>query len=336
MDLEQVLYELSRIQKNKATEHYIGNLRAKLSKILKQQTKKRKGDSYAIKKQGDATIALIGFPSVGKSSLLNALTNAKSEVANYEFTTLKPIPGIMKYNKARIQIIDAPGIIEGASKGRGEGRKIISAIRSADLIIIVLDQRGGEEIIKKELSNAGVRINEKPPRIIIEKTNKGGIIIESTVKQEVSEEEIKKIMRAMGYVNAHIIIREKITIRQLIDSLLKNRVYIKAIVIHNKADISKSTKGLNVSAQTKEGLEQLKKIIWNKLELKRIYLKKPGSEPDFNEPLIMRGRITIRDVIKKLKKDYKNARVWGKSVKHQGIKVGLNHELEDEDIITLN
>ena len=62
-----------------------------------------------------------GFPSVGKSTILSVLTGTKSEVAAYEFTTLTCIPGIIHYNEAKIQLLDLPGIIEGAAEGRGEG-----------------------------------------------------------------------------------------------------------------------------------------------------------------------------------------------------------------------
>jgi hypothetical protein len=87
------------------------------------------GSGFDVSKSGDARIALVGFPSVGKSTFLSKITKTKSEVAAYSFTTLTAIPGVLEYGGAEIQILDLPGIIEGASEGKGRGRQVISAAK---------------------------------------------------------------------------------------------------------------------------------------------------------------------------------------------------------------
>ena len=96
-----------------------------------------------MRSSGDARTCLIGFPSVGKSTLLSKLTKTKSVAAAYEFTTLTVIPGKIEYNGASIQLLDTPGIIEDASKGVGRGRQVISVTRQSDLVIMMLDAQKG-------------------------------------------------------------------------------------------------------------------------------------------------------------------------------------------------
>lgn len=103
-----------------ATEYHLGLLKAKLAKyrsqLLEPSKKGEKGEGFDVLKSGDARVALIGFPSVGKSTLLSTLTKTESEAANYEFTTLTCIPGVIEYKGANIQLLDLPGIIEGAAQ----------------------------------------------------------------------------------------------------------------------------------------------------------------------------------------------------------------------------
>lgn len=105
---------------NLATEYHLGLLKAKLAKyrsqLLEPTKKSEKGEGFDVLKSGDARVALIGFPSVGKSTLLNTLTHTQSEAASYEFTTLTCIPGVIEYKGANIQLLDLPGIIEGAAQ----------------------------------------------------------------------------------------------------------------------------------------------------------------------------------------------------------------------------
>ena len=77
----------------------------------------------------------LGFPSVGKSTILTALTGTKSEAAAYEFTTLTCIPGVIHYNDAKIQLLDLPGIIEGAAEGKGEPHILLQSGRALDNIL---------------------------------------------------------------------------------------------------------------------------------------------------------------------------------------------------------
>ena len=355
--IKQIEEEILNTQYNKATEHHIGKLKAKLAQLREQlereKSRKGGGKGFLIKKSGDATVAILGFPNIGKSTLLKELTGVETKVADYDFTTIKVIPGMMRYNGASIQILDLPGIIRGASVGRGRGREILSAIRSVDLALIMVDSNDissqlGEII--KELYAAGIRLNEKPPDIKIVPKSEGGINISKTVNLKISDRTIKAIVSEY-YINADVIIKEEVTEDQLIDYLAKNRAYVKAMVVANKIDMVKKDieheimvngrrwRVIPISAKEKINLDLLKKEIFNELNLIRIYLKPVDGEVDYTRPMILKRGAIVEDVCKNLHRDFVNkckyAIVWGKSAKYPGQRVGLDHVLEDEDIITI-
>ncbi len=138
-----------------------------------------------MERYGNSRVALIGFPSVGKSSLLVSLTPAKSECAEYAFTTVTCIPGILYYNDAKIQLLDLPGIIEGAAEGKGKGKQVIAVARSADMLMMILDAQKWEEEktkLTRELEAVGIRLNKSKPDIMIRKIQTGGVMVNSTGK----------------------------------------------------------------------------------------------------------------------------------------------------------
>ena len=113
-----------------ATEYHLGTLKAKLAKYRTELMEPaKKGEGFEVLKSEDARVAMIGFPSVGKSTLLSSITKTESEQASYEFTTLTCIPGVIEYKAANIQMLDLPGIIEGAAQGKGRGRQVIAVAR---------------------------------------------------------------------------------------------------------------------------------------------------------------------------------------------------------------
>ncbi|OGM36457.1 hypothetical protein A3E41_02960, partial [Candidatus Woesebacteria bacterium RIFCSPHIGHO2_12_FULL_38_9] len=251
-DIDHIGEQISAIQKeirdtpyHKGTEHHIGRLRARIARLKDKQietsSKSRGGggQGYAVKHQGDATVILIGPPSAGKSTLLNRLTNARSRVAPYSFTTVSVIPGMMEYKNARIQILDVPGLIEGAEEGKGRGREVLSVARGADLIILMTDIDRPEAIerIKAALERNGIRLDIVRPNIIVDKKVSGGLIIHSNIKQDLTRETFKSVISELGIKNAEITINENLSLERLIDALSLNRVYTPSISVINKSDM---------------------------------------------------------------------------------------------------
>ena len=96
---------------------------------------------------------------------------------------LTTVPGCVEYNGAKIQMLDLPGIIEGAKDGKGRGRQVISVAKQCNLIFLVLDvckPLGDKRVIENELEGFGIRINKQPPNIVFRKKDKGGISITNT------------------------------------------------------------------------------------------------------------------------------------------------------------
>ena len=353
-EIRAIEEEIKKTPYNKATQHHIGKLKAKLAKLrdeaIKRASKKSHHGGYSVKKTGDATVVLVGPPSVGKSTLLNKFTNATSEVAAYDFTTLDVIPGAMEIQGAKIQLIDVPGLIEGASIGKGRGKEVISVVRTADMILLLTTVFEVErlELIEHELYNAGIRLNLDPPDVRIIKKDRGGIRINRTPIVQFDETLIKTVLSEYKIHNADIIIREDLTIDRLIDAILANRLYIPSLRIINKIDLVDRREieqlrtipnAVLISAETGEGLEELKKRIFRGLGFIHIYMKPPGKKADMEHPLIIKSGATVADVADKihrdLKRSFKYAQVWGRSAKHEGQRIGLTHTLVDGDILRI-
>jgi len=241
-EIEDIEEEIRSTPYNKSTEAHIGRLKSKLAEKkekLENQSSSGGGGGYAVEKHGDASVALVGFPSVGKSTLVNALTNADSEVGSYEFTTLNVNPGMLEYNGADIQILDVPGLIEGAAGGRGGGKEVLSVVRSADLIVFVLSPFEIEQYarLSEELYDIKMRVDQQPPNVTIRKKHKDGIRVTSAADQDLAEKTITDILREHGYVNADVNLGEKLDMDRLIDGIMDNRVYLPSITVVNKADL---------------------------------------------------------------------------------------------------
>ncbi|MFW6230444.1 MAG: OBG GTPase family GTP-binding protein [Nanoarchaeota archaeon] len=342
---------------NKKTQHAIGQYKAQIARLKEQQeqrsSKKGSTEGYSVRKTGDGTVILIGFPSVGKSTLLNSLTNADSEVGNYAFTTLTVVPGLLEHNHAKIQVLDVPGIVQGAASGKGRGKEVLSTMQNADLVLMLVDVHHPDHlsIIKKEIRETGIRINQRKPDVKIVKKAKGGISVGSTVKlTKIDEETITSILKEFKISNADITIRSNIDIDQFIDCVEGNKKYVPAILVLNKIDLvspdqlAKLKKELKpdlmISAEKKDHIEELKDLIFDKLDLIRIYMKEPQKDADMDEPLITFRNSTVGDVCNKLHKDFvkkfKFCRIWGPSAKFGGQKLMLHHTLKDGDVLELH
>lgn len=354
--IRDVEEEMARTQKNKATEHHLGMLKAKLAKLRSQLLEgpksAGKGEGFDTKKRGEARVALVGFPSVGKSTLLNKITASESATGAYEFTTLTAVAGVLEHNGAKIQILDLPGIIEGASEGKGRGRQVISAARTSDLILLMLDAGKGEthkRLLEAELEAVGIKLNQKPPDITVTANRGAGVRVNSTVPlTHVSEKLVREIMHLHKMHNFDILFRCDATVDEFVDVIEGNRQYLRCINVYNKIDqitieevdhLARQEHSVVLSCEWDLNYDRLIDKIWDYLELVRVYTKARGRRPDFEDPLIMKKGCTVGEVCdnihREMRQNFKYAYVWGTSAKHSPQRVGLSHLLEDEDVVQI-
>ena len=358
--IKDIELEMSRTQKNKATEGHLGVLKAKLAKLRSQLLEGSsagagggKGEGFEVGRFGHARVALIGFPSVGKSTLLTQLTGTDSESAAYEFTTLTCIPGIIHYKGAKIQMLDLPGIIEGASQGKGRGRQVIAVAKSADLVLMVLDAtkpHSHREILTRELEAVGLRLNQQPPEIQVVRKKTGGITFTATCDlTHVDDRIVYQILHEYKIHNADVMFRGDHTVDELIDVIEGNRKYVPCLYVFNKVDmccleevdeIARREHTVPISCYLELNLDGLLSRMWETMDLVRVYTKKRGGKPDFEEPVILslqRGGIKLENFCthlhRDLAKDMLYAWVWGASSRHTPQRCGKEHVLCDEDVV---
>lgn len=333
----------------------MGDLKAKLCAARRELLSPEKSGGggkskgFEVQRFGDSRVALIGFPSVGKSSLLTALTGVQSEAAAYEFTTLTCIPGVINYNDCKIQLLDLPGIISGAAQGKGRGRQVIATARSADMILMILDATKDDaqrQMLTKELNDVGIRLNKGRPKISVTKTKAGGFKFNATCTlTELSSEVCFSILREYKMFNVDVVVHEDATIDDFIDVLEEAgtapRQYCRCIYVYNKIDmlsisqvdqLARQPYSVVISVSKELNLEGLLERIWQ------------GHFPDFTDPLVLtcqRGNktFTVENAVGLLHKsildEFKSALVWGSSVRASPQVCGLKHELQDEDVMQI-
>jgi ribosome-interacting GTPase 1 len=300
----QLLEEMLAIMpKHKGTNKLLGENRSKLATLRKEavqakSSKRKRHDDYYITRQGAAQVVLIGFPNVGKSKIVASLTNAETEVAPYPFTTGKPIVGMMPYEDINIQLIDTPPISEDFMDTH-----LPELVRRADLVLLISDIGSDETLEQIEV-----------------------------VMTRLAESRIKLIATEDGYEDEFIC--------------------KKTILIANKEDLEGSQERLDIlkelysqrfpifiaSAETGNGLEELKKQLFYALSIIRIYTKAVGKKADLAEPVILKHGSTVLDAAAEIHKEFfeklKFAKIWGDGKnKYDGQQVSRDHPLEDKNIV---
>jgi len=293
---------LAIIPKHKGTEKLQAELKSKIARLKEEQKKRpttaRSEQKLFPRREGAARVSLVGPPNSGKSLLLSRLTRARPQVAPYPYSTFKPEVGMMEYEDIQIQLVDMPPI----TKERAEYWQL-EIMRQSDLILLVLDLSSNDPFedftgIKSKLEESNISLIGKGERddSILGPTNKRTLILANKADLQGTQE-------------TFLILKE----------LLGNE-----FPLHT------------VSAEKCTGLEELKDLIFEELEIIRVYTKEPGKPPDMKDPLILKKGSTVLDAARGIHKDFeerlKYARLWG-SAKFDGQRVERTYVLQDKDIV---
>ena len=294
---------ISTIPKHKGTDKLRADLRKRLSKLKdaaqSRKTVSRQDSAFQIDKEGAGQVAIVGPTNVGKSALVATLTNATPEVAASPFTTWQPTPGMMPMENIQVQLVDTPPLNRDYIEP-----ELVDLIRRSDLILLVVDLQA---------------------------------------------DPIHQLEDTIALLQEH-----RIVPRHLKDRYIKQRrlTFIPLLVLVNKNDdqdfdedfeifcelLEDDWPLLPVSATTGRNLERLKLVVFERLEIIRVYAKPPGKEPDLSAPFVLKKGSTVAEFAGKVHKDFlerlQSARVWGKGV-YDGQMVGRDHVLHDGDVVEL-
>src|SRR4030043_1036892 len=292
------------IPKHKGTERLRGQLKSRMAKLKEELQKRpvvsRAEQAYNVKREGAAQVVLLGLPNTGKSNLFAHLTHAPSEVADYPFTTQKPIPGMMRFENIQFQLVDTPPIqLDHIEPG------LSNLIRNADALLLIID------------------LTENP-----------------VFQMEILQEELKQMkIEAVG--------------KGPIPSLEGGWGSQKTLLLGNKCDVSNAMEAyraletrfkntfpiLPISAKEGMNCEELKKEVYQLLDIIRVYTKAPGEEPELTEPVVLKKGSTVGDVALSIHKDFfaklRYAKIWG-SGKFGGQMVKRDHQVNEGDVIELH
>ena len=350
---------LSLIPDHKGTEKLRGRIKRRIAELRREAERKAaarvtRRNYFHIPKEGAAQIVIIGPANSGKSSLLRALTNAKPQVSPYQLTTTEPAPGMMIYDGVELQLVELPAILTEDLQETHLTNRSIGFAKNADLMVVLLDGEKDPELqlrkILELLDESGITLRPKRCEIEIEKKDSGGIRLVVFGKLKADPREVTSLLNSVGLRNAVVKVYGDASIEDFEEIIIRDLIHKKAIIVINKSEkadrekvrrireiIGEEVPVLEVSAEQGEGLKELSKAIFEALDLIKIYTRKNGVRSD--RPLAIKRGSTVRDLAEIIHREFaekmKYAKIWGKSVKVQGQKVGPDHVLEDGDTVEI-
>ena len=304
---------------------------------------------------------LFGPTKSGKSSLLRSLTNARVEVASYDYSTQYPTPGMLQYEDIQIQLVELPAPPYVSSEGHYVIQSGSAAlIRQSDGLIIVVDLSNEPmsqlQLALSSLESIHVSTQKAQTRVeIVPEKGTGEIRIAALGSKELlPHEQISNLLHSYGLRSALVRIYGSATMNDVEDAILQNvSLYKPTIVIANKLDLDVGRKASSlflsgvsgfstaiVSCLTRQGLDTVGRQLFSSLGIVRVYTKEPNEPKPSPHPFVVREGTTVRELARNIHSDlaekYRYSRLWGPTSKFAGERVGPDHVLGDRDVVEIH
>ena len=295
---------LAIMPKHKGTEHLQGDLKRKIAKLQSQSKKKtatsRSSGLDHIPSEGAGQAALVGAPNSGKSSIVAGLTNAHTEVADYPFSTFRPVQGMMPYEDIQIQLIDLPPVAVEYSESW-----LFNIIRLADLVLFVNDLSNEDALNQCDQTLSILEEHHIVLKPEGDRRPQGSIAVKPTLVLGTKADDGDAPRRG----------------ERLLNHLRDDFPFVHLSIKHG----------------TK--IDELKKMMFEKLRVIRVYTKIPGKKADYEKPYILPAGTTVSDAAKSIHKELADSmtfsRLWGSDA-YDGQRVERDHVLQDKDVLEVH
>jgi ribosome-interacting GTPase 1 len=302
---------LALMPKHKGTDHLQAELRSRMAKLLDEMArptgpKGARWNPFHVPSDGAGQVLLIGVPNAGKSRLFTALTGAPAKVAPYPFTTTLPAPGILTFGGLRIQLVDSPPIDPA-----DPDRRLYGLLRNADVLLAVLDLSTDAVQQLRDLLGLLAQWSFTP------------------LGPQADPEERSPLAKPLLFAATKADLPGALDGFELLQSELARYVPPQGgpfpLVL--------------VSPEEDVGLDELAQALFDALGVIRVYTKRPGEDPDLNDPMVLPKGSRVLDAAISIHKDLartlKYAVLWGPG-RPPAQRVGRDHPLRDGDIIEVH
>jgi len=326
--LQHLKEMLRTVPKHKGTEHLQADIKSRIKELTEELAGPKKGGArtgpaHTVRPDGVAQVALVGPPNSGKSSLHAALTGSHAEVGPYPYSTQEPQPGMLLHDDIHIQLVDLPAI---------DAQSMVSwmpnALQPAHAALLVVD-----------LNLPGCVENV------------------AAIREKLEKKRVSLVQTWPGPLDPTLLVAAPGEPTPVPDEDDEDydpfHVFLPTLLVANKSDLSADPEEIEVleelvgvrypavavSTETGDGLDRIGRLLFDGLNVIRVYTKIPGKSAETDKPYALFRGDTIEDVARLVHRDIaaslKYARVWG-SGKFDGQQVGKDHVVSDGDVVELH